>query len=178
MSNWLLIDTADEKAKDGHDVLVGFAPGGRQMVARWQSDLRTWVACDDRPVVPTHFQELGDAPVAAPPALPVVTSLAPASVTLGDPDFTLHVLGTGFAPDAVILWNDAPEPTVVVSPTEVTTGVNMATAQVAMPIPVAVRNGNGAASAPQTFTFLDPVARSKGAPTKSSDGPTTKRKDA
>jgi hypothetical protein len=71
-------------------------------------------------------------------AMPTATALVPASAKLGDPSFTLHVQGTGFQPGSVILWNGNPEPTTYVSATELTTLVNMATAQVAMPIPVAV----------------------------------------
>jgi hypothetical protein len=74
---------------------------------------------------------------------PVATALAPSFAKIGDPTFTLHVTGSGFRPDSVILWNGSPEPTTVVSPTELTTVVNMATAQVAMAIPVVVRGPLG-----------------------------------
>jgi IPT/TIG domain len=74
---------------------------------------------------------------------PTVTSLVPPSAKLGDPSFTLHVHGTNFRADAQIVWNGSPEPTTFVSPTEVTTMVNMATASVAMAIPVAVSIGGG-----------------------------------
>ena len=82
---------------------------------------------------------------------PVLSALVPASARLGDPSFTLHVQGTGFRAGAVILWNGLAEPTTVVSATEVTTGVNMATAEFATAIPVAVQISTGAVS--NTLTF-------------------------
>ena len=82
---------------------------------------------------------------------PVLSALVPASARLGDPNFTLHVQGSGFRTGAVILWNGLPEPTTVVSATEVTTGVNMATAEVVMAIPVVVQIASGDVS--NTLTF-------------------------
>jgi hypothetical protein len=119
-------------------------------------DGKRTLATDQNPLLLEVFALLGWGdpyviPVVEPPML---TALDPSSATLGDPDLTLRVFGTGFAPDAVILWNGSPEPTVFVSATELTTGVNMATAEVAMPIPVAVRSGGGIESAPLTFTLL------------------------
>lgn len=75
------------------------------------------------------------------PAAAILTALVPDTVALGEPDFTLSVEGTGFTPASEILWNGSPEPTTFVSETEVTTGVNMATAGVAIEIPVAVKTG-------------------------------------
>ena len=96
--------------------------------------------------------------IEAPP--PTVTALDPATVAIGAPSFTLHVRGTGFVPGAVIVFNGYDEPTTRVSATEVTTGVNMAvwTAPSA-PLPVLVRNPNGKASAPLTFTFTQAALR-------------------
>jgi hypothetical protein len=155
--SWSSIDRvpADVKA-DGRDVLVAVLPGGRQLVAHYKPAIAGWVASDDqRQIFPTHYQELGPGPPASPPAAPVLTSLDPATAALGDPDFTLRVHGTGFAAGAVIVWNGAPEPTTVVSPTEVTTGVDMSTAEVALPIPVLVQNSDGAPSNVLTFALTD-----------------------
>lgn len=85
--------------------------------------------------------------------LPVITTLAPATAKLGDPSFTLHVTGTGFRAGCQILWNGSPEPTTFVSPTELTTLVNMASAQVAIDIPVAVRSLSGQDSNVATFAL-------------------------
>jgi hypothetical protein len=96
----------------------------------------------------------GWSPVPVPPPPPVLDTLVPDTAVLGSPDFVLHVLGSGFAPDAVILWNGSPEPTTVVSDTELTTGVNMATAAVAVALPVAVTQG-GVVSNAVLFTFTE-----------------------
>jgi hypothetical protein len=87
-----------------------------------------------------------------PPVAPTVTALVPNTAQLGTPSFTLHVMGTGFDEASVIVWNGAPEPTTFVSPTELTTGVNMDTAISAVTLPVAVENTHGL-SDPLPFTF-------------------------
>lgn len=84
---------------------------------------------------------------------PIVASLNPSSAQLGSPNFTLHVLGTGFTPTSVIIWNGSPEPTVYVSDSELTTEVDMSTAQVAIDIPVAVQEANGIMSDVMTFSL-------------------------
>jgi hypothetical protein len=84
---------------------------------------------------------------------PVLTTLVPSTAALGAPNFTLHVQGTGFQTNDVIVWNGAPEPTQWVSATELTTVVDMSTAQVAMPVPVAVRTALGESSNALTFTL-------------------------
>lgn len=90
-----------------------------------------------------------DVPAGSPPT---ITALVPASVALGAPNFTVHVTGTGFTPDSVIVWNGYDEPTTVVNSTDVTTGVNMAVWLAPATVPVAVRAG-GQLSAPVSFTF-------------------------
>jgi hypothetical protein len=90
--------------------------------------------------------------------VPVLTVLEPAQAALGAPSFTLHVRGTGFQPTDLIIWNGSPEPTTYVSATELTTGVNMATAVVAIPIPIQVRTADGRVS--NTLTFTLTAARS------------------
>jgi hypothetical protein len=92
-----------------------------------------------------------------PAPAPVLTTLTPPSAKLGDPNFTLHVGGTGFRQGDVILWNGGEEATTFVSPTELTTGVNMATASVATPIPIVVRTITGLDSNALTFD-LQPAA--------------------
>lgn len=84
---------------------------------------------------------------------PEVTALVPNTAQIGDPNFTLHVQGTGFREGDEILWNGNPEPTTFVSDTELTTEVNMATAEVAMPIPVAVLSFGVITSNALTFTL-------------------------
>jgi len=86
---------------------------------------------------------------------PTITTLVPATAALGDPDVTLQVIGTGFGADSVIVWNGTDAPTTVVSATEVTTVLPMATAT-AGAFPVQVRTG-GNLSTPATFTITDPA---------------------
>jgi hypothetical protein len=91
--------------------------------------------------------------VEGPMVAPEITDLMPATVALGAPDFTVHVQGSGFGADSVIVWNGYDEPTTVVSDAEVTTGVNMAVWQAPASVPVQVRSGGNLSNAiPFTFT--------------------------
>jgi hypothetical protein len=87
---------------------------------------------------------------------PVLTSISPQSAMLGTPSFTLRVLGSNFDPAAQIIWNGSAEPTTFVSETELTTGVNMETAEVALEIPIAVYSGFGVLSNEIIFRLIDP----------------------
>jgi hypothetical protein len=98
----------------------------------------------------------GWSPVPVPPPPPVVTALEPDTVAIGAPSFTLHVHGTGFAAGAVIVFAGHDEPTTMVSPTEVTTGVNMAVWVGPDAVPVAVRVGPVVSNA-LDFTFTEAV---------------------
>jgi len=88
---------------------------------------------------------------------PSIGALVPPTAALGAANFTLHVTGANFRPGDTILWNGSPEPTTFVSAGELTTGVNMVTAVVAMPIPVAVRALTGQESNVATFTLTATV---------------------
>jgi hypothetical protein len=85
-----------------------------------------------------------------------VTGLDPDTAAMDDPDLTLRVLGTGFTPDTVILFNNGEEPTVFVSDTEVTTGVKPSTASSPGRVPVSVLGA--AESFDFTFTAATPEA--------------------
>ncbi len=54
---------------------------------------------------------------------PVITSLSPASVIAGDPDFVLSVTGTGFVGTSVVRWNGADRPTTFQSSTLLTAAI-------------------------------------------------------
>jgi hypothetical protein len=90
--------------------------------------------------------------------LPTVTSLVPSTVELGEPSFDIHVMGTNFTPLSVIMFNGVEEPTTFVSPTELTTGVNMPLWQAPAVVPIAVQNGLGIESNSIDFSFTDPLA--------------------
>jgi hypothetical protein len=93
-----------------------------------------------------------------PPVPLVVSSLAPAQATIGDPDVVMHVAGEGFTAACVVNFNGGDEPTTFVSDTDISTTVKPSTATVAGPVPVTVKRGDEE-SAPLDFTFSDPVAR-------------------
>jgi PKD repeat protein len=97
------------------------------------------------------------APGAVEPA-PVVSSLEPNAAKVGDPDFTLNVVGEGFDADTVIVWNHADEPTTLVDDTIVTTIVKPSTALGPCVLPVQVRSGTGVLSGSVDFTFTEAEA--------------------
>jgi hypothetical protein len=84
---------------------------------------------------------------------PVLTALTPDTAKIGDPSFTLHVTGTDFRPGAVIVFAGMDEPTTLVSPTEVTTLVNMDVWLGHDVLPVKVRSFAGQESNELPFTF-------------------------
>ena len=83
-----------------------------------------------------------------------VTGIDPVTAVVGGPDLTLHVYGTGFTVDTVILFNNGEELTGLVSETEVTTLVKPSLVGAAVPVPVSVV---GAVEA-FDFTFTEDVA--------------------
>lgn len=95
------------------------------------------------------------------PAAPVLTAIDPATIAIGEPTFTLHVLGTGFINGAVLVFANHDEPTTWLSPGEVTTDVNMDVWHGADIVPVLVRNPDGVVSNALDFTFTVPAARSR-----------------
>ncbi len=99
---------------------------------------------------------LGGEPV-APPAAPVIEALDPDEAELGSADLILHVHGTGFTAESVIVFNGGDEVTDFVSETELTTGVKPSLVGAAIVVPVAVRNGE-TSSEEVEFEFLEPIA--------------------
>jgi hypothetical protein len=87
--------------------------------------------------------------------LPIINSLNPDTAVLGSESFDIHVMGEGFDVDAKIIWNELEEPTTRISENELTTGVNMGTANNAVGVPVMVRNGSGLLSNSMIFTFTE-----------------------
>jgi hypothetical protein len=94
----------------------------------------------------------------APVVPPVIDSLEPNTAALGSPSFTLHVKGSGFREDSKVSWNGSEEPTTFVSATELTTEVDMSTAEAAVALPVLVRNAD-ADSNTVVFTLTNGAAR-------------------
>lgn len=105
------------------------------------------------------------------PAPPLtVTALVPDTIAIGAPSTTLQVQGTGFTADSVISFAGHDEPTTLVSATEVTTGIDMSVWLGPDSVPVTVRNGTGAPTAPLMFTFTAAAARETEPPARRARG--------
>jgi hypothetical protein len=105
------------------------------------------------------------------PLAPVVMALAPASAAVGDPSFSLRVLGAGFDANAVIVFAGQDEPTAYFSEGELVTGMHMPLWQGPDTLACLVRNPDGQESNTLTFDLqppravpLDPAAPSKPSP--------------
>lgn len=141
---------------DAHDLLRPFqiAYGG-QWYEQNRKDQDVWVYRQRA----TPLGTMANDPNLQVDALQIA-SLAPASAVLGDPSFTLHVLGTRFNDTTVIVFGGQEEPTTLITENNVSTGVNMAMWQGPDPaIPVYVRNAAGAVSNTLTFAMLASAAQ-------------------
>jgi hypothetical protein len=116
------------------------------------------VACSDSKFSEKAYAAIWLVLTKGPSVPPVVTSLVPNTAEVGDPDFTLHVHGTGFKAGDKIIFAGQPEPTTVVSATELTTGVMMSLWVGPDSIPVFVESADGIVSDPMSFTFTDGIA--------------------
>jgi len=105
----------------------------------------------------------------APPA-PVITALVPPSVAIGDPSFTLRVVGAGFDPTATIVIAGRDEATTFLSEEELVTVWNMPLWHGPDSIPVLVRLGTIESNTvnfvlqPPRPVPLDPAEASKPTP--------------
>ena len=104
------------------------------------------------------------------PAPPVLTSIAPTSAVVGGATFTLTATGSNFDTGAVLLFGGVALTTTRVSATQLTAPVTPPATGLGSSIPVVVRNGTLALSAPQTFTLQSPPV-----PVLTSIVPTTAR---
>jgi hypothetical protein len=118
----------------------------------------TWITYEGGPTLPE--------PVGAP----TLDSLNPDSAVAGDAaDITLSCIGTGFTADTIIMFNGLPEPTTLVSDTEVTTGVKPSLFVVPAVCPVELHT-NMNVTASLDFTFEEaPIVRSSKKSRKSDD---------
>ena len=94
---------------------------------------------------------------AGPTPIPEVTSLTPNTAVVGDPSFDVHVHGKNFHDGSVIVFNGIEEPTMLVSDTEVKTGVDMSIWTTADTVQIGVAN-DGVQSNLMDFTFTDPAS--------------------
>jgi hypothetical protein len=88
--------------------------------------------------------------------LVTVTSLSPNSIAAGSPTFTLTVNGSGFAWDAIVLWNGTALPTSFVSPTQLTAAIPAADLVASGAAQVSVSSG-GTVSTGLPFTIAGPA---------------------
>jgi hypothetical protein len=87
-------------------------------------------------------------------AVPVITALSPPATSAGDSALSLTVVGTGFAPDAQVLWNGQPLETRWISATELRAQVVTALLNRGQIVGIAVANQfpDGRISAIRAFT--------------------------
>lgn len=85
--------------------------------------------------------------------IPTLTSLVPPNAVIGSASFDLHVHGTNFTPESVIIFAGVEEPTTFISATEVTTGINMPLWTGPAVVQVQVLNANGVVSDSKDFSF-------------------------
>lgn len=95
----------------------------------------------------------GSTPPPPPPSAPVLTSLQPASVTAGNPAFTLTVNGSNFAAGATVQWNGAAKTTTVTSSAVVTANILAADVAQSGTAKITVTNPGSAASNALDFTI-------------------------
>jgi FG-GAP-like repeat/Abnormal spindle-like microcephaly-assoc'd, ASPM-SPD-2-Hydin len=105
------------------------------------------VRCDRSPIkrlglggILIAFMLAGAALSAQTNPLPYIDQLTPVSVQPGKPDFTLKVLGSGFAAGAVLNWNGSPRVTEVVSTNQIKASITGADVAKAATASVAVVN--------------------------------------
>ena len=114
------------------------------------------ICCSDSAFAKKCYSALQHILTGATPVAPSVTSLSPSTAVIGDPSFDLHVIGTGFDDSSVILFNGLDEPTLFISETELSTGVNMSLWAAPATVPVSVKNDD-LVSESINFEFTSPV---------------------
>jgi hypothetical protein len=129
--------------------------GGHTVTHTWKTvgvyTIRLEIVVAGRVYSDTFDQPIGNV---AKPVAPVLTALIPDSVGYGGADVLLTIIGSGFTPESMIVWNGGDEVTVVVSSTAITTRVETSTATGPLAVPVAVRNGD-LVSNELTFMFVE-----------------------
>jgi hypothetical protein len=128
------------------------------------------ICCSDSQFSEKAYKAITHILTSSPVIPPALTSLNPSSVVLGAPSFDISVRGTGFTSTSKIIFNGFEEPTTFVSPTELTTGVNMDVWLAPAVVPIIVQNESGALSNSMSFEFLA-VARMGNEPNKPKEDP-------
>jgi len=89
------------------------------------------------------------------PALPVISSIYPATAEAGANGFSLSVSGTNFLNTSVVRWNNSDRPTTFVSPTQLTATVSYADLLSPGTVPITVVSAFGESNA-TTLTIGPP----------------------
>ncbi len=97
---------------------------------------------------------------AATNPVPVLTSLSPASIPVGNADFTLTVTGSGFIASSVIKWNGTSLTTSYVSATQLQATIPAASVAIAGTASVTIYTPTpgGGTSSVQSFSIYTPVS--------------------
>lgn len=103
-----------------------------------------------------HFVRT-DPSVAVAFKAPTLSSIVPASATVGSAALTLTLKGTNFRSGARAQWNNGDRQTTFVSATELHAAIGAADVASARSVPVRVVNPDGQASAAMTFTVATPA---------------------
>lgn len=114
--------------------------------------LRT--ACSDDQFAEKAYNAIKHILTSIPIVPATISSLNPSTATVGDPSFTLQVMGSGFIESSVIMFNGLEEPTTFVSDSELTTDVNMSVWLAAAVVPISVLSA-GVVTDSLDFTFVD-----------------------
>jgi peptidoglycan/xylan/chitin deacetylase (PgdA/CDA1 family) len=89
---------------------------------------------------------------------PQISALAPQTVTVGSPGFTLQVIGSGFVSGATVRWNGADRSTTFGSSTQLQASIPAADIATAGTVSVTVRNPDAVVSNSLNLTMLAPAS--------------------
>lgn len=117
-------------------------------------------------------QQISNAQTLSVVNTPVISALDPSTVIAGNADFTLTVLGTGYAAGSTVKLNGAALPTTYGSSTELSASITGAQVAAAGVLNITVTNPNGFTSAAQVLTVATGPAITSIAPTSVTAGST------
>lgn len=89
--------------------------------------------------------------------VPSLGSLAPASARVGDPEFTLTMMGSLFVDGAILIWDGSERPTTFIGMSQISAAIGTADLTSSRTVQVTVRNPGSTASNPLYFTINEPL---------------------
>lgn len=141
---------------------AGTPPSLTTAEQRWYIHEILETACSDSKFVEKAYEAIllvllaGYDPAVPAPPTPVVTSTTPNTIVVGDPDFVLHVFGTGFTATSEIFIKGVVAPTTFISESELSTPIDMALVVTPGTAVIDVRD-QGVVSNGMDFTVTAPV---------------------